>query len=77
MPKKVISPLSRLQDEKFFIKTAIECSLLWQIKKYSVRVAAEVFLKTLVKGKRSKQLFRRFIKKILHVWKKNWKQYEK
>ena len=77
MPKKAISPLSRLQDEKIFIKTAIECSLLWQIKKYSVRVAAEVFLKTLVKGKRSKQFFRRFIERFLHVWKKNGKQYEK
>ena len=68
--------MSRLQDEEFFFKTAIESSLLWHIKKYSVRIAAEIFLKTL-KGKRSKEFFRRFIERFLHVWKKNGKQYEK
>ena len=77
MPKKNISPLSQLCDEELFIKTAIDCSLLYHIENCSVRTAAEVFLKTIIKGKRSKEFMRRYIEKFLRVWKKNGKDFEK
>ena len=64
--------MSRLSDEELFIKTAIDCSLLWHLKNYSKRTAAEVFLKTLVKGKRSKKFMRNLLKAITCMEEK-WK----
>ena len=63
----MFSLLSRLFDEELFIKTAIDCSLLWHIKNCSVKTAAEVFYKTLVEGKRTKVFMRRSIESFLRV----------
>ena len=77
MPKKKISKLNSIFDEDNFIKTAIDCSLLSHIKEYGVRTAAEVFVKSSVKGNRSKKETRRFIDTFSNVWKNRGVDLEK
>ena len=69
--------MNSIFNEDNFIKTAIDCSLLSHIKESGVRTAAEVFVKSSVKGNRNRKETRRFIDTFSNVWKKRGMDLEK